>query len=83
LTDPKERLAETVSDSMAANYLDSLLEAAFATICVMSPMDLDVSLNKIEVDVTVQFEGNPTKAFAATVAVRVDAAGDKPDVRAL
>jgi organic hydroperoxide reductase OsmC/OhrA len=45
--------------------------------------DLGVSLNKIEVDVTVQFEGNPTKAVAATVAIRVDAAADKPEVRAL
>jgi OsmC-like protein len=70
LTDPRVRLAEKVWDSMAANYLDSLLEAAF-------------SLNKIEVDVTVQFEGNPAKAVAATVAIRVDAAGDKPEIRAL
>jgi organic hydroperoxide reductase OsmC/OhrA len=45
--------------------------------------DLGVSLNKIEVDVTVRFEGNPTLAVAAVVAVRVDAADDKTDVPAL
>ena len=44
---------------------------------------LGVGLNKIEADVTVRFEGNPTLAVAATVAIRVDAADEKTDVRAL
>jgi organic hydroperoxide reductase OsmC/OhrA len=45
--------------------------------------DLGVQLLSIEVDVTVQLEGNPMLATAAVVAVRVDAADKKTDVRAL
>jgi organic hydroperoxide reductase OsmC/OhrA len=45
--------------------------------------DLGVQLLSVEVDVTVRLEGNPALATAAEIAVRVDAADKKTDVKAL
>jgi organic hydroperoxide reductase OsmC/OhrA len=45
--------------------------------------DIGVELSSVEVDVTVRFEGNPTLATAAAVAVRVEPADKKADVQAL
>ena len=45
--------------------------------------DLGVRLLTVEVDVTLQLEGNPTVATAAEVAVRVDVADKMTDVPAL
>jgi organic hydroperoxide reductase OsmC/OhrA len=45
--------------------------------------DLGVQLLSVEVDVTVRLEGNPALATAAEIAVRVEAADKKTDVKAL
>jgi organic hydroperoxide reductase OsmC/OhrA len=45
--------------------------------------NLGVQLLSIKVDVTVQIEGKPALATAATVAVHVDAANKQTDVQAL
>jgi uncharacterized OsmC-like protein len=45
--------------------------------------DLGVQLFSVEVDVTVRLEGSPALATAAEIAVRVEAADKKTDVKAL
>jgi organic hydroperoxide reductase OsmC/OhrA len=45
--------------------------------------DLGVELFSVEVDVTVRLEGSPALATAAEIAVRVEAADKKTDVKAL
>jgi organic hydroperoxide reductase OsmC/OhrA len=45
--------------------------------------DLGVRLSSVEVDVTIQFEGDPTLATCATVAIRVEPEDKKVDIRDL
>jgi organic hydroperoxide reductase OsmC/OhrA len=45
--------------------------------------DLGIQLLSVEVDVTVRLEGNPALATAAEIAVRIETADKKTDVKAL
>ena len=45
--------------------------------------DLGIQLLSVDVDVTVRLEGNPALATAAEIAVRIETADKKTDVKAL
>jgi organic hydroperoxide reductase OsmC/OhrA len=45
--------------------------------------DLGIRLGSFEIDVTLQFEGSPTLATGATVAMRVEAEDKKADIQQL
>jgi OsmC-like protein len=83
LIEPRARREEKVSDSMAVNCWDWRSGGCLCNDLQYVAHDLGVRLLTVEVDVTLQLEGNPTVATAAEVAVRVDVADKMTDVPAL